>query len=319
MADDYMSDALLGNLPVPKVSRTVQQLRDRKHGPARQQPTKQLQEDRREEGLQAPIPQANRGFQLLARMGYQPGAGLGKAESGPSQVIPLVVKRDRQGLGSSTDSAGRHKAQRQQDNATSTEAYRQQLHVQLVAKKLRRDFRKYFAMCQELDEAAERTRSPYLDALALQRSLRVRQPGPCFGSIYERADGRKVYVARAQEGSRDARWLCAALPELRPVVWSRADLMVRVASLPESATLEPAAHDLVEQWCREQDGDMEQSVEFTDEDIRLAWPDLVRYLRDTHTVCVHCGAQYATSEELEALCPGPTEEAHDKCSALDDE
>lgn len=51
-----------------------------------------------------------------------------------------------------------------------------------------------------------------------------------------------------------------------------------------------------------------------------AWPapqrtlqltQLAAYIRGTCAYCIYCGAQYASWEELSALCPGPTEAAHD--------
>ena len=45
----------------------------------------------------------SRGFQMLAKMGYQKGAGLGKNKSGNVQPIDLVLKDKRTGLGVDED------------------------------------------------------------------------------------------------------------------------------------------------------------------------------------------------------------------------
>lgn len=41
-------------------------------------PKAQIEHEKREEGLQAAISSSNKGFALLAKMGYKPGMGIGK-------------------------------------------------------------------------------------------------------------------------------------------------------------------------------------------------------------------------------------------------
>jgi hypothetical protein len=56
-------------------------------------------EVRREEGLSTAIEPENKGFQMLAKMGYKPGSTLGRAPDAVSEPIKIVVKADRGGLG----------------------------------------------------------------------------------------------------------------------------------------------------------------------------------------------------------------------------
>ncbi|DBA96331.1 hypothetical protein WJX82_007548 [Trebouxia sp. C0006] len=53
----------------------------------------------RQEGLDAPIANDNKGFQMLAAMGYQPGRGLGRGLAGQAAPVPVQLKAGRQGVG----------------------------------------------------------------------------------------------------------------------------------------------------------------------------------------------------------------------------
>eukprot|EP00669_Euglena_mutabilis_P001441 TRINITY_DN11838_c0_g1_i1.p1 TRINITY_DN11838_c0_g1~~TRINITY_DN11838_c0_g1_i1.p1 ORF type:complete len:251 (+),score=53.23 TRINITY_DN11838_c0_g1_i1:25-753(+) len=227
MADDYMSDTLLG--PAPRVSPAVQRLRDRCRGPVKQAPLSLIEGDKRAEGLNAPIPADNKGFQLLARMGYRPGAGLGRQQGGATAAIPLVIKRDRQGLGA--DGPEQTKAQRLQAHV-SVDDFRRHKRDQQAAKLLRREFRKYLAMCQELDAAVGVAESPYADVAALRRAARSRRSGPTEGAIYAAADGRRMVLAHLKEEAVPRAWRCISLPDLRPTDVPEHSLQARECSPP---------------------------------------------------------------------------------------
>lgn len=60
----------------------------------------QLEEERRVEGMSASISSENKGFAMLAKMGYKSGQSIGKLSSnGIVEPIAIQVKTDRGGLG----------------------------------------------------------------------------------------------------------------------------------------------------------------------------------------------------------------------------
>lgn len=65
----------------------------------KQKPVKQLEVERREEGLSAAISSDNKGFAMLAKMGYKQGDAIGRSSSGIVEPISIQVKSDRAGLG----------------------------------------------------------------------------------------------------------------------------------------------------------------------------------------------------------------------------
>ncbi|ELU00962.1 hypothetical protein CAPTEDRAFT_140948 [Capitella teleta] len=86
--DDYMSDAFLvadtrPGLLSREASRKHQQSVKIKEKNAKYKtiPKKQLEQEKRTEGLEKPIGSENKGFALLQKMGYKPGMAIGKKGS----------------------------------------------------------------------------------------------------------------------------------------------------------------------------------------------------------------------------------------------
>lgn len=62
-------------------------------------PTKLLEEERRNEGLSIAITPQNKGFAMLAKMGYKEGEAIGRTSKGILEPIGIDIKTDRGGLG----------------------------------------------------------------------------------------------------------------------------------------------------------------------------------------------------------------------------
>ena len=64
---------------------------------------KEIEEDKREEGLAQSIAEpSNKGFAMLAKMGYKAGSGLGKEGGGRLEPVGGEGKKGREGLGRDT-------------------------------------------------------------------------------------------------------------------------------------------------------------------------------------------------------------------------
>ncbi|XP_078494956.1 G patch domain-containing protein 11-like [Ciona intestinalis] len=105
--DDYMSDIFTNNIQEPKVSlkpgvsnsrkRTLE--KRRAHDVKKSKPKKVIELETREKGLATEIGQENKGFKMMAMMGYKKGEGLGKSKTGRIEPVPIYVKPNRTGLG----------------------------------------------------------------------------------------------------------------------------------------------------------------------------------------------------------------------------
>ena len=58
-----------------------------------------LEVQKRDEQLQKPLDSSNKGFEMLQKLGYKVGEGLGKNNSGRLEPVPFEIKVNRSGLG----------------------------------------------------------------------------------------------------------------------------------------------------------------------------------------------------------------------------
>ncbi|KZC03906.1 PREDICTED: G patch domain-containing protein 11 [Dufourea novaeangliae] len=109
--DDYMSDKFLENSEKSGSSGLLYRHADKRKFEMMKRKTeieakmqeknsvKYMEQEKREAGLSSAIKSTNKGFELLMKMGYKPGQGIGKTESGMIEPLGVEVKLDRHGLG----------------------------------------------------------------------------------------------------------------------------------------------------------------------------------------------------------------------------
>ena len=103
--DDYMSDIFLQEATkteptdhfISRKRKTGQQ-KSRKE-PAKMKPKKVIEKETRDKGLSTALSSDNKGFRLMAKMGYKSGEGLGKNNTGRVEPVPINLKPSRTGLG----------------------------------------------------------------------------------------------------------------------------------------------------------------------------------------------------------------------------
>jgi hypothetical protein len=120
--EDYMSAALLGacvdirpGLVHGKHKRQLEQSKKKasldKTNKEKNKPKKVLEAEKREEGMQTALSEENKGFKLMAKMGFKTGMALGKRESGRKDPITIEVRTSRGGLGIEMDRKRRRESQ----------------------------------------------------------------------------------------------------------------------------------------------------------------------------------------------------------------
>ena len=66
------------------------------------------------------IADLHRGYQLLAKLGYQEGKGIGRGQQGRSEPLPLVMRTHRAGLGVDEEKVAQKRRQHEQAAAEGT-------------------------------------------------------------------------------------------------------------------------------------------------------------------------------------------------------
>jgi len=180
--DDYMSaDFLEKCLPkdvIPGLKKTQHERREhdilkrkqarREEEQIQKKKRKDLSEGRlevnvRNEGLATPLDSSNKGFAMLAKMGFKPGTSLGKNNTGRAEPVEVVVKVGKEGLGREAamkrlaEEKCRILEERARKCVTDFDpaAFRAQMREKHLARRTESDLFKAQKSCRELDEKKE--------------------------------------------------------------------------------------------------------------------------------------------------------------------
>ncbi|KAJ3180744.1 G patch domain-containing protein 11 [Geranomyces variabilis] len=281
--EDYMSEALLQTLaPQPETVKYSERRRQTVQEQAKKGYTKPIWEqerERREEGLAAEIGAENKGFQMLAKMGFKKEEGLGNPDL-PDDArlrapIEVVLRERKRGLGHSPPLAPSSKRARTPSPDTAvpeqlTTDFRLQKRQRLTEAKTLKTLRKARRICETLDEAT-----------GIQRHMLW---------LPDEKPGKDVEDEGGESGHGET-----TLERL----------------------IERENHEEIDQEQPDATEDLWQEVDqFAELEPPVQLAAVTSYLRELHRYCIWCGAAYQTSEELRDICPGETEEDHE--GGLDD-
>lgn len=115
---------------------------------------KQLQKEQLEKGLSTAISSDNKGFQMLAKMGFKEGEGLGKSKSGRTEPIKIELKNEKLGLGVETQVREKVKAtiSRKKENLAKTLSdFQRNNKLKQAQRCLHRDIIVAQRACEDLD------------------------------------------------------------------------------------------------------------------------------------------------------------------------
>lgn len=285
--DDYMSDAILNQCPdtrpglVPKhIARKNKVEKKEREGNQKnkQKPKAVLEKEKRDEGLGAAISSENKGFSLLAKMGYKPGMAIGKKGQGRSEPVPVEIKLGRGGLGRDTE------VKRKQEHRIEMSRNRA-FKRQKMETKHKQDF-----MHRQNTKFAEKN---------VEKDLYKSQ------KVCEQLDSQKGIESPAETFF----WPEALLPK------SHDDTELDLDEPLDR--LQPGYHGYVNDIGDDDDGGIDDDPEddLSLDSCSLNAVDklevLTLYLRTKHKYCIWCGTKYEDKDDLMKNCPGNTAEAHD--------
>uniref|UniRef100_A0A5S6R0P3 G patch domain-containing protein 11 n=1 Tax=Trichuris muris TaxID=70415 RepID=A0A5S6R0P3_TRIMR len=171
--DDYMSDKILNKCPDvrpgvvgPSLAKRyrMDKRREEANGKNRQLKTSELERTVLESGLKTALPEDNKGYTILMKMGFKPGSAIGKQSvkcdntgvtKGPlKEPLPVTLKSDRSGLGHSEEIARKAKAKLEDLIAVSRSSqtdYIARKREEELYRTLTRDLRMARKACYDLD------------------------------------------------------------------------------------------------------------------------------------------------------------------------
>lgn len=170
--EDYMSDAFLAKLEANDVRPSLiknqavkrkndLEIKKKEEHEKKHKPVHVIQKEKLKEGLNKALTSDNKGFAMLAKMGFKPGTTLGKAsntQAAISEPIKININNEgRSGLGTATAARAREEMEldklRKKVNSSnlSADEFRQQLREQNETRQVIFDLHKLQKTCRIID------------------------------------------------------------------------------------------------------------------------------------------------------------------------
>lgn len=262
-------------------------------------------EQAREAALNKAIDSSNKGFKMLAKMGFKQGEKLGKGEYGVAEPIKLQMKEGREGVGMESDKkrklreAYEEHAKKAKVEEETEEEYFQAMAQERKNKRMEGQFIGAQKVAEKLDTEADEDageddtpkqpavpaddRSKPLKSIPLiwRGLVRFRLEKESEGLMRKALETRSSRLPTYDDPDEDEDDQCGLGKDDKSKMVVHEDLTEEDTELEEFDALEPSEK-------------LEKAV---------------KYLRDKHNYCFWCKFKYP-DKEMEG-CPGITEEDHD--------
>jgi hypothetical protein len=227
---------------------------------------------------------------MLAKLGYKPGTGLGKAKSGVPEPISVEIKEDRGGIG--RDSDKKRKLQDAVESASkrvreTEDEYRERVRLEHIEKRFESQLFGAQKVTEKFDTEA--------DVEAAGEKAPVLRPLNKVNVLWRGIARDRFLREREKRMKHD---MLQSGPRLGTFVDPDEDADDKMA-------LGKSYADIVEEEIEEEDLELEEFVAFP---VTERLEKVIAYLRDKYHYCFWCKFRYP--DETMDGCPGLTEEEH---------
>lgn len=171
--EDYMSDAFLQheNKPglMPKLfldrHKRIENKTNSRSIKVQKKSLKLQEKEKRDEKLETPLDESNKGFAMLSKMGFKKGMGLGKEGHGRSEPISIKIKAGRSGLGKESEEERKRKLRidaftikkkhRREEEVKLTVNFKMRVKNRLNDRQAILDLQKSQRACEQLDKSKD--------------------------------------------------------------------------------------------------------------------------------------------------------------------
>lgn len=254
----------------------------------------------REAALAKSLDSSNKGFKMMAKLGYKPGSALGKIADARTVPINPVLKEDRGGIG--------HDAEKKRKFRAAAEQEAKKVKVDQVGYRDR--------MRQEREE--KRLQAQIFGAQKVAERLDVEAETDQDGASGEVSD--KVPLDQRPLKSINVFWRGLVRYRLEKDAERRMRAEMQTSLSSKLPTYDDADEDDEDklaysrkrthtEYVDDLDEEDTELDEFNDLDVAERLKCVVKYLRERHLYCFWCKSKYPDAQ-MEG-CPGLTEEEHD--------
>ncbi|OJD29289.1 coiled-coil domain-containing protein 75 [Diplodia corticola] len=299
--DDYMN--MIIEEPGKKETALQRLQREKRERVERSQnhKTKREQEEEaaatREAALNKAIDSSNKGFKMLAKMGFKEGGKLGKSDYGVAEPVRVQIKDGREGIGMESEKKRklREVYEEHAKKAKVEQETEEQYFASMAQERKNKRSEGQFIGAQKAAEKLDTEPGEATNATVVDKSTPLKNiPLVWRGLVRFRMEKESEGLMRKALGERLTR-----LPTYDDDEEDEDDQL----GLGKQAKAKVVVHEDL----GEEDTELE---EFDALEPHKKLEMAVQYLRDKHNYCFWCKYKYADEEEMES-CPGLTEEDHD--------
>jgi hypothetical protein len=244
---------------------------------------------------------SNKGFQMMAKLGYKPGSGLGKGASGRTEPIQLAMKEDKSGIGLENEKKRkfREEVEKSKKRAKAEEGrkldYREQTRLEKAANRAEGQFKGAQRVIENIES---KTAEDQEDAAKSDMNGKAEGPSPIDKLPLKSID----VVWRGLIRHRRQKEAESIMKRIVRDVYESDDEDV----LGDFKPRRRKQQTYVEEDLDEEDEELD---EFNALEPQERLRRVVEYLRNKYNYCFWCMCRYP-DEQMEG-CPGITEEDHE--------
>lgn len=254
----------------------------------------------REAALAKSLDSSNKGFKMMAKLGYKPGSALGKTADARTVPINPVLKEDRGGIGHDTERKRKFRAEAEQEAKkvkVDQVGYRDRMRQEREEKRLQAQIFGAQKVAERLDIEAETDQ----DEASGEVSDKVPLDQRPLKSINVLWRGLVRYRLEKDAERRMRAEMQTSLSSKLPTYDDADEDNEDKLAYSRKRTHTEYVDDL-----DEEDTELD---EFNELDVAERLERVVKYLRERHLYCFWCKSKYPDAQ-MEG-CPGLTEEEHD--------
>ncbi|KAF2498398.1 G-patch-domain-containing protein [Lophium mytilinum] len=310
--DDYMSMAI-AEPTQPLAETSIQRVARKKREAALKAQVKSKAEKAadevaaREAALATPLlDTSNKGFKMMAKLGFKHGDTLGADKGGRAEPIQVVLKEDRGGIGLDTEKKRKFREQvNHEAKRVKADEVEYRERVRLEREEIKREGQIWNAqrVAEELTSKAKEASGPLLEPkVTMPTPKTAGQPLSSINVLWRGLVRQRLESDGEKRMRHSLKSVRSRLPTYEDPDLDREDLL--------ALGRDEKAGVFEEEVEEEFEGEDPELDDFNALPSEQRLERLVIYLRQEHHYCFWCKYQYS-DEEAMGDCPGITEDDHD--------
>jgi|ERR1719483_55302 len=279
-----------------------------------------IEREIRAKGLQKAIPKTNKGYQMLAKMGYKQGQQLGKTRTGLTEPVKINrIREKNQGLGSGIDPASFPKLD-DQLLADYRERHRLRYHSLEASAENKNLLEKAKEVCSQLESQAAvsaNTKTKAAEGFDHESvplsEVQLKGGMNYVGMVAEMCQKLRIEKPSVSYAEREGLWHCGL-----SIIINKQPFQCQCAARSKKQAKKMVHAVLLSRIAQNPNRELEDHIQSFNYKSCKRLDHIVDYLRTRHFHCFWCQRTYESLNHMMRSCPGPDRALHPGFEVFDD-